>query len=212
MPKSPAASEVWLELNYADWKDTCATLHMWTQIVGKIRLTLTPWTNHSWHVTLYVTARGLTTSPIPHGNSTFEIDFDFIDHQLRILKSDGGRRSLELKPRTVAAFYKAVMTALDELGLPVKTDVMPMAIFYSYAYPEPAGFPEAKVKPGAASYNAQFHEFVLPYDAVRTSKSPDDAILDFAQSTYDAASTLSNWDRGALEERKPSLHLARQHS
>jgi len=318
MPKSPAASEVWLELNYADWKDTCATLHMWTQIVGKIRLTLTPWTNHSWHVTLYVTARGLTTSPIPHGNSTFEIDFDFIDHQLRILKSDGGQRSLELKPRTVAAFYKAVMTALDELSLPVKidimpneipnpipfdrdeqhrsydpeyanrfwrvlvqadrvfkefrsrfcgkcspvhffwgapdlavtrfsgrtapphpggfphlpdavtreaysqevsslgfwpgADVMPMAIFYSYAYPEPAGFPEAKVKPGAASYNAQFHEFVLPYDAVRTSKSPDDVILDFAQSTYDAASTLSNWDRGALEERKPSLHLARQHS
>jgi hypothetical protein len=318
MPKSPAASEVWLELNYADWKDTCATLHMWTQIVGKIRLTLTPWTNHSWHVTLYVTACGLTTSPIPHGNSTFEIDFDFIDHHLRILKSDGGQRSLELKPRTVAAFYKAVMTALDELGLPVKidimpneipnpipfdrdeqhrsydpeyanrfwrvlvqtdrvfkefrsrfcgkcspvhffwgapdlavtrfsgrtapphpggfphlpdavtreaysqevsslgfwpgADVMPMAIFYSYAYPEPAGFPEAKVKPGAASYNAQFHEFVLPYDAVRTSKSPDDAILDFAQSTYDAASTLSNWDRGALEERKPSLHSARQHS
>jgi hypothetical protein len=318
MPKSPAASEVWLELNYANWKDTCATLHMWTQIVGKIRLTLTPWTNHSWHVTLYVTARGLTTSPIPHGNFTFEIDFDFIDHHLRILKSDGGQRSLELKPRTVAAFYKAVMTALNELGLPVKidimpneipnpipfdrdeqhrsydpeyanrfwrvlvqadrvfkefrsrfcgkcspvhffwgapdlavtrfsgrtapphpggfphlpdavtreaysqevsslgfwpgADVMPMAIFYSYAYPEPAGFPEAKVKPGAASYNAQFHEFVLPYDAVRTSKSPDDAILDFAQSTYDAASTLSNWDRGALEERKPSLHSARQHS
>src|SRR6266436_519571 len=128
MPKSPAASEVWLELNYADWKDTCATLHMWTQIVGKIRLTLTPWTNHSWHVTLYVTARGLTTSPIPHGNSTFEIDFDFIDHHLRILKSDGGQRSLELKPRTVAAFYKAVMIALDELGLPVKIDIMPNEI------------------------------------------------------------------------------------
>src|SRR5438105_9980954 len=130
MPKSPAASEVWLELNYADWKDTCATLHMWMQIVGKIRLTLTPWTNHSWHVTLYVTARGLTTSPIPHGNSTFEIDFDFIDHQLRILKSDGGQRSLELKPRTVAAFYKAVMTALDELRLPGTVDVMPNALPY----------------------------------------------------------------------------------
>ncbi len=85
---------IWPELNYADWKDTCATLHMWTQIVGKIRLTLSPWTNHSWHVTLYVTSRGLTTSPIPHGTDTFEIRFDFIDHNLRILKSDGGQRAI----------------------------------------------------------------------------------------------------------------------
>jgi hypothetical protein len=309
---------VWPELNYADWKDTCATVHMWVQIVGKIRLTLTPWTNHSWHVTLYVTSRGLTTSPIPHGSDTFEIRFDFIDHQLRILKSDGGLRSIELKPRSVVDFYQAVMAALDELKLPVKidtmpneipnpipfdqdeqhrsydpeyanrfwrvlvqadrvfkqfrsrfcgkcspvhfffgapdlavtrfsgraapkhpggiphlpdaitreaysqevsslgfwpgADAMPMAIFYSYAYPEPKGFSEAKVKPEAASYNSQFHEFVLPYDAVRTAKSPDDAILDFAQSTYDAASQLANWDRAALEEKKPSLHSASQHS
>ena len=316
--KSDRPDEVWPELNYADWKDTCATLHMWTQIVGKIRLTLTPWTNHSWHVTLYVTSRGLTTSPIPHGTDTFEIRFDFIDRQLRILKSDGARRSIELKPRSVADFYKAVMAALDELDLTVKIDIlpneipnpipfdrdeqhrsydpeyanrfwrvlvqtdrvfkefrsrfcgkcspvhffwgapdlavtrfsgraapkhpggiphlpdaitreaysqevsslgfwpgadaMPQAIFYSYAYPEPKGFSEAKVKPDAASYNAQFHEFVLPYDAVRTAKSPDDAILDFAQSTYDAASQLGNWDRAALEEKKPSLHSARQHS
>ena len=291
---------------------------MWVQIVGKIRLTLTPWTNHSWHVTLYVTARGLTTSPIPHGSDTFEIRFDFIDHQLRILKSDGGLRSIELKPRSVADFYKAVMAALDDLKLPVKidtlpneipnpipfdqdeqhrsydpeyanrfwrvlvqvdrvfkefrsqfcgkcspvhfffgapdlavtrfsgraapkhpggiphlpdaitreaysqevsslgfwpgADAMPMAIFYSYAYPEPKGFSEAKVKPDAASYNAQFHEFILPYEAVRTAKSPDDAILDFAQSTYNAASQLANWDRAALEEKKPSLHSASQHS
>jgi len=315
-PDTPAT--VWPELNYADWKDTLATLHMWTQVVGKIRLTLTPWTNHSWHVTLYVTARGLTTSPIPHGTDTFEIRFDFIDHQLRILKSDGAQRSVELKPRSVANFYKAVMAALDELKLPVKIDIvpneipnpipfdqdeqhrlydpeyanrfwrvlvqadrvfkefrsrfcgkcspvhffwgapdlavtrfsgraapkhpggiphlpdaitreaysqevsslgfwpgadpMPMAIFYSYAYPEPEGFPKAKVKPDAAPYNAQFHEFVLPYDAVRTAKSPDDVLLDFAQSTYDAASQLGKWDRAALEEKKPSLHSARQHS
>ena len=312
------SSQVWPELNYVDWKDTCATLHMWTQIVGKIRLTLTPWTNHSWHVTLYVTARGLTTSPIPHGTDTFEIRFDFVDHQLRILKSDGAQRSIELKPRSVADFYKAVMAALDELKLPVKIDIvpneipnpipfdrdeqhrsydpeyanrfwrvlvqadrvfkefrsrfcgkcspvhffwgapdlavtrfsgraapkhpggiphladaitreaysqevsslgfwpgadaMPMPIFYSYAYSEPEGFSKAKVKPDAASYNAQFHEFVLPYDAVRTSKSPDDVLLDFAQSTYDAASQLGKWDRAALEEKKPSLHSARQHS
>jgi len=309
---------IWPELNYAEWKDTLATLHMWTQIVGKIRLTLTPWTNHSWHVTLYLTSRGLTTSPIPHGSATFEIRFDFIDHQLRILKSDGGQRSLELKARGVADFYKAVMAALNELDLAVKIDItpneiqnpipfdrdeqhhsydpeyanrfwrvlvqvdrvfkefrarfcgkcspvhffwgapdlavtrfsgrlapphpggfphmpdavtreaysqevsslgfwpgadaMPQAIFYSYAYPEPKGFSEAKAKPDAASYNSQFHEFVLPYDAVRTSKSPDDAILDFAQSTYDAASTLANWDRAALEEKKPVLHSASKHS
>src|ERR1700692_137773 len=118
--KSDTPAKVWPELNYADWKETLATLHMWTQIVGKIRLTLTPWTNHSWHVTLYVTARGLTTSPIPHGTDTFEIRFDFVDHQLRILKSDGAQRSIELKPRSVADFYKAVMATLDDLGLPVK--------------------------------------------------------------------------------------------
>ena len=309
---------IWPELNYAEWKDTLATLHMWTQIVGKIRLALTPWTNHSWHVTLYLTSRGLTTSPIPHGSATFEIRFDFIDHQLRILKSDGGQRSLELKARSVSDFYKAVMAALNELDLAVKIDItpneiqnpipfdrdeqhhsydpeyanrfwrvlvqvdrvfkefrarfcgkcspvhffwgapdlavtrfsgrlapphpggfphmpdavtreaysqevsslgfwpgadaMPQAIFYSYAYPEPKGFSEAKAKPDAASYNSQFHEFVLPYDAVRTSKSPDDAILDFAQSTYDAASTLSDWDRAALEEKKPVLHSASKRS
>jgi len=118
----------WPELNYADWKDTCATLHMWTQIVGKIRLTLSPWTNHSWHVTLYVTSRGLTTSPIPHCNDTFEIRFDFIDHRLRILKSDGAGKSIELKSRTVADFYQSVMSVLDELNLSVKIDTTPNEI------------------------------------------------------------------------------------
>ena len=308
----------WPALNYADWKDTCATLHMWTQIVGKIRLVQTPWINHSWHVTLYLTARGLTTSPIPHRTDTFEIRFDFIDHQLRILKSDGAQKSIELKPRRVADFYKAVMTALSELKLPVKIDVvpneiadpipfdrddkhrsynpedanrfwrvlaqadrvfkqfrsrfcgkcspahffwgsfdlavtrfsgrpapphpggiphlpdaitreaysqevsslgfwpgndaMPQAIFYSYAYPEPKGFAEAKVKPGAAAYNAQVKEFILPYDAVRSARLPDDALLDFAQSTYDAASTLGKWERDVLVEKKPALHSARSRS
>ena len=309
---------VWPELNYTDWKDTCATLHMWTQIVGKIRLMLAPWTNHSWHVTLYVTSRGLTTSPIPHGTSTFEIRFDFIDHHLRILKSDGSQRSIELKPRSVSDFYKTVMGSLDELNLPVKIDVvpnevvnpipfdkdethrhydaeyanrfwrvlvqadrvfkefrarfcgkcspvhffwgsfdfavtrfsgrqapphpggiphlpdaitreaysqevsslgfwpgadiMPQALFYSYAYPEPPKFAEAKVKPETASYNVQLREFVLPYDAVRVAGSPDDALLEFAQSTYDAASMLGKWDRAALEEKKPTLHSGRQRS
>ena len=318
MENSRASSEVWPKLNYADWKETCATLHMWTQIVGKIRLVKTPWTNHSWHVTLYLTARGLTTSPIPHGTDTFEIRFDFIDHQLHILKSDGAQNLIELKPRSVADFYKAVMAALEELKLPLKIDIlpneipdpipfdrddkhcsydreyanrfwcvlaradrvfknfrsrfcgkcspvhffwgsfdlavtrfsgrtapphpggiphlpdaitreaysqevsslgfwpgndaMPQAIFYSYAYPEPKGFAEAKVKPAAAGYNSQFKEFILPYDAVRSSKSPDDAILDFAQSAYDTASVLGKWDRAALEEKKPALHSTSKHS
>jgi hypothetical protein len=308
----------WPELNYPDWKDTCATLHMWTQIVGKIRLVQTPWTNHSWHVTLYLTSRGLTTSPIAYGNDTFEIRFDFIDHHLRILKSDGAGKSIELKPRSVADFYQAVMSTLDQLRLPVKIDLlpneipepipfdrddkhrsydaeyanrfwhalaqsdrvfkqfrsrfcgkcspvhffwgsfdlavtrfsgrkaplhpggiphlpdavtreaysqevsslgfwpgndaMPQAIFYSYAYPEPKGFAAAKVKPDGAAYNSTVKEFVLPYEAVRDSKSPDDALLEFAQSTYDAASTLGQWDRESLLEKKPALHSAQQGS
>src|SRR5437660_10902732 len=119
-PDTPA--EVWPDLNYADWKDTCATLHMWLQIVGKIRLVQTPWTNHSWHVTLYVTARGLTTSPIPHGTDTFELRFDFIDHNLRILKSDGGERGIELKRQGVAHFCNAGMNALGGRGVAVKID------------------------------------------------------------------------------------------
>lgn len=300
-----SASDFWPALPFSEWQATAETLHMWTQIVGKIRLTLSPWTNHSWHVTLYVTSRGLTTSPIPHGFHTFEIRFDFIEHELRILKSDGAIRKFSLQAQSVAEFYRAVMTALDKLGLSVKIDTMPNEIvdpipfdqdeihrsydpeyanrfwrllvqttrvltqfrsrfcgkcspvhffwgsfdlavtrfsgraapphpggiphlpddvtreayaqevssvgfwpgnatsppiFYSYAYPEPPGFAQAKVRPAEASYSAQLHEFVLPYHAVRAAPSPDDALLDFAQSVYDAASRLGKWDRGALEE------------
>jgi hypothetical protein len=284
---------------------------MWTQIVGKIRLVLTPWTNHSWHVTLYLTARGLTTSPIPHGTRLFEIDFDFIDHKLLLATSDGARREMLLGPQSVAQFYQTLMSILRELNLPVSinttpnelpnpipferdeihrsydreyanrfwrvllqadrvfkefrsrfcgkcspahffwgsfdsavtrfsghpapphpggvphlpdaitreaysqevsslgfwpgNEAMPQAIFYSYAYPEPKGFSEAKVKPEAASYNPQVKEFILPYDVVRAAESPDEMLLAFAQSTYDAASTLGNWDRAAFEEKKPGL-------
>src|SRR6187397_685650 len=110
-------SEAWPSLSLDAWRETYAALHMWTQIVGKIRLSLTPWVNHSWHVTLYLTARGLTTSPIPHGYDTFEIRFDFIEHELWILKSDGALRVLKLRPQSVAAFYREVMNALDELQL-----------------------------------------------------------------------------------------------
>src|ERR1700737_2500516 len=112
-------STVWPELPYAAWRETCATLQLWTQIVGKIRLTQTPWLNHSWHVTLYVTSRGLTTSPIPHGSRSFEIEFDLIQHALVIDVSDGASRRIPLVPRTVADFHAAVTSALAELGIPV---------------------------------------------------------------------------------------------
>ncbi len=307
--------QFWPPLPYGEWQTTAETLHMWTQIVGKIRLALTPWINHSWHVTLYLTPRGLTTSPIPHGFYTFEIEFDFIGHELRIMKSDGASRTLPLAPQSVAAFYHAVIEALAALELSVRIDptpneitdpiqfdrdethcaydpeyanrfwrvllqsdrvlkkfrsrfcgkcspvhffwgsfdlavtrfsgrsapphpggiphlpdtvtreayaqevssvgfwpgnaTSPMPLYYSYAYPEPAGFAEAKVQPAEASYYAPLHEFVLPYDAVRAAAVPDDALLAFAQSTYDAASTCGKWDRAALEEAglKPPVGL-----
>jgi hypothetical protein len=119
---------VWPELPYAQWRDTQATLQLWTQIVGKIRLAQTPWLNHSWHVTLYVTSRGLTTSPIPHGGRSFEIEFDFIAQQLVINVSDGGSRTIALEPRTVADFHTAVTTALNELGVPVRINEYPCEI------------------------------------------------------------------------------------
>jgi hypothetical protein len=118
----------WPTLPYDEWKDTCATLHLWCQIVGKVRLVQTPWVNHSWHVPLYVSARGLTTSPIPHGTRSFEIHFDFIDHALSILASDGGTSVLRLAPMTVAAFHREIMDRLTALGLPVTIDTMPNEI------------------------------------------------------------------------------------
>jgi hypothetical protein len=316
-PQNKSRDEIWPALPFSEWKETCSTLHMWTQIVGKIRLALTPWTNHSWHVTLYVTARGLTTSPIPHGARIFEIEFDFIDHNLSIATADGARREIPLLPRSVSEFYHALMSILRELSLPVAINTMPnelpdpipferdethraydrdyanrfwrvlvqadrvfkefrsrfcgkcspvhffwgsfdlavtrfsgraapphpggiphlpdsitreaysqevsslgfwpgnaaapMPLFYSYAYPEPSGFAKAKAQPDAAAYNATMHEFILPYDAVRTADSPDAVLLDFAQSTYDAASILGKWERDALKEVKPSLLSERRH-
>ena len=117
--KSAGGIERWPALPYDEWKNTAATLHMWTQIVGKIRMTQTPWVNHSWHVTLYVTPRGLTTSPIPYGERTFQIDFDFIDHVLVIMTCDGDRLDIPLEPQTTADFYEQVMAALRTLELPV---------------------------------------------------------------------------------------------
>jgi hypothetical protein len=118
----------WPELKFSEWQDTCATLHMWTQVVGKIRLHQTPLVNHWWNVPLYVSARGLTTSAMPYGDRIFEIEFDFIDHQLVIKCSDGAEKSLALRPQSVAAFYAEVMKALDELGLSVKIWTMPVEV------------------------------------------------------------------------------------
>ena len=309
MTESTATSdpgrEDWPELPFHEWKDTYATLHMWTQIVGKIRLVQTPWVNHSWHVALYVTACGLTTSPIPCGSHTFQIDFDFIDHRLSLRTSDGSIRIMELAPRSVADFYTELMARLAELDIEVKiqttpneivdpipfekdhehksydpeyanrfwralaqtdrvfkqfragfigkcspvhffwgsfdlavtrfsgrpapphpggvphlpdwvareayshevsscgfwpgSETLPQPVFYSYAYPEPEGYAAASVIPEGAAYNTDLREFLLPYDTVRQSTSPDTALLSFLQSTYEAAADAGDWDRKALE-------------
>ena len=307
MPSNVSNAEAWPSLPLEAWSDTCATLHMWTQIVGKIRLTQSPWINHSWHVTLYVTIRGLTTSPIPYGNRTFQIDFDFIGHQVAIQSSDGGVVGFSLQPQSVAAFYRRLQNEMAKLDLHVNINEKPNEIpdpisfdqdethkaydqvyanrfwrvlvqadrvfkefrarfvgkcspvhyfwgapdlavtrfsgrpapehpggvphlpdrvareayshevsscgfwpgggpiaypvFYSYAYPEPAGFPSAPVKPSAAFYSTDLREFILPYDVVREAESPDETLLDFLQTTYEAAANLANWDRNFLERR-----------
>jgi hypothetical protein len=141
----------WPDLPYDAWRETCATLHLWTQIVGKIRLVRTPWLNHGWHVTLYVTSTGLTTSPIPHDSQTFEISFDFITHELEIRTSSGANKKVELRPRTVADFHAAVMTALDELAIPVRIDELPCEIGGAVRFSEDRAH---------GSYDAQYaHRF-----------------------------------------------------
>jgi hypothetical protein len=298
-------TQSWPSLPFEAWKDTCETLHLWLQIVGKIRLTQTPWTNHSWHSTLYLTASGLTTSVMAHGTRSFQIDLDFLEHAL-VIRTDSGRGArVKLEPQPVSTFYARVMQELTALGLPVRirarpneipnavpfaddtapraydaeyvtrywrallqvgrvftrfrarfigkcspvhlfwgapdlavtrfsgrpapahpggipnlpdrvtreayshevsscgfwagNAAMPYASFYAYAYPEPAGFSSATVLPQGASYNTDFREFILPYDMVREAVSPDDALLEFLQTTYEAAANLADWDRAALE-------------
>jgi hypothetical protein len=297
--------QAWPTLPLEAWSDTRATLHLWTQIAGKIRLTQCPWINHSWHVTLYVTSTGLTTSPIPYEVRTFQIDFDFINHQLAIRSCDGGTAGFPLEAQSVASFYRRLMEEMGKLDLhvnihrmpnevpdPIRFDLdethqaydpeyanrfwrvlvqadrifkefrsrfigkcspvhlfwgaldlavtrfsgrtapqhpggvpnlpdfvtreayshevsscgfwpgggaVPYPAFYSYAYPEPAGFSAASVKPAAAFYSADFREFILPYDAVRQSESPDEVLLEFLQTTYEAAADLAHWDRKSLE-------------
>ena len=279
---------------------------MWTQIVGKIRLALTPLENHWWNVPLYVTPRGLTTSAIPYGDRLFQINFDFISHLLLIETTDGSVKTFALRPCSVAEFYKEMMTALGSLGMPVTIWTTPVEVqdrtpfeedqkhatydaeyaqrvwrilvqsdrvltkfrsrfigkvspihffwgafdmavtrfsgrpapkhpgvpncglfvmqeayshevsscgfwpggglvdepaFYAYAYPEPQGFKDYPIQPPKAFYHSGISEFLLPYDVVRTSNSPDEILLSFLQSTYEAAATCANWDRRALERQ-----------
>jgi hypothetical protein len=141
----------WPELSYAAWKDTGETLHLWTQIVGKVRLALTPWLNHSWHVPLYVTTRGLGTSPIPYGSRSFEIEFDFNQQELQIAADDGAGKTLPLRPGSVAGFYADAMAALAELGISVRIGELPSEI------PGAIRFSEDR---GHRAYNAeQAHRF-----------------------------------------------------
>jgi hypothetical protein len=309
VPASPDANQetTWPELTLSEWDDTRVTLHLWTQIVGKVRLALEPMTNQWWQVPLYVSARGLTTSLMHAGTRGLVIDFDFIDHLLRLETSDGQGLTVALEPRSVASFYEETMAALRVLdveaamlarpvelpeAIPFATDevhrsydreavhrfwlallqahrvmaqfrarfigkaspvhffwgaddlaatrfsgrpapkhpggvpncadwVMQMAYshevsscgfwpggsdegsFYSYAYPEPAGFADWKVEPDVAAYDTGLGEFVLPYAAVRTAADPDAMLLEFLQSTYEAAAELAGWDRAALESEPP---------
>jgi len=300
-----SANGRWPALPYHEWKDTLETLHLWTQIAGKIRLALTPWTNHSWHVTLFVSARGLATPPMPVGQRDLALEFDFVDHVLWFRLSDGNFLQLMLRPVSVAEFYADVLIALSELGVELKINPVPNEIpnatpfpddvahksydgaaaqrfhqallathdvltrfrtgflgkvspahffwgsfdlavtrfsgrtapphpggvpglpdsvareayshevssagfwpgggaidypaFYSYAYPAPQGFASARVQPPDAFFAKDLGEFILPYDAVRNAREPEQALLTFLQSTYDAAADLAKWDRGALE-------------
>jgi hypothetical protein len=287
------------------WNDTCDTLHLWMQIVGKVKLALAPFLNEWWHVAFHLTARGLTTGPIPSRDGIFEIEFDFVDHHLVVRTSEGRRTALALMPRSVADFYQHLMRALGVLGIACRINPLPVEVpnaipldtdqvhasydpdyahrwwliltrtdrvlqqyrssfvgksspiqffwgsfdlsetrfsgrpatppqgaprfqqlaedqenmacgfwpgnasasgvtlgqpaFYAYIYPEPPGFKEASVRPGAARYAEQLGEFILPYDAVRIAADPDAVVLDFLQSTYAAAANLARWDRAALE-------------
>lgn len=302
-------SERWPSLPIEEWKDTCETLHRWTQIVGKTRLTLTPLVNHWWNSTLYLTPRGLTTSVMHSGDVALEVAFDFVDHALEIRSSGSKTVRLPLRAQSVADFYGEYVVALRGIGLELHIVAFPNevddatpfakdtrhssydpdyanrfwrvllqsdrifkifrarfvgksspshffwgamdlavtrfsgrpaprhpggaphcpdyvqiegyshevisagfwagaagasdAVYYSYAYPEPAGYADQKVKPSMAFFDQGMREYMLPYEAVRTSASPDDTLLDYLQSTYEVAAKLANWDRAALERSSP---------
>ncbi|HYW42503.1 MAG TPA: DUF5996 family protein [Bryobacteraceae bacterium] len=293
-------SPEWPALPFAEWENTCDTIHMWTQIVGKTRMALTPVENHWWNVTFHVTPRGLTTRAIPFRQESFEVEFDFLAHQLSVRTSEGREHTIPLFPRSVADFYAEYMAVLRSLGIEVRIHATPeefddktpfdqdrhhasydtkhvesfrrilinsdrilkefrsrflgkcspvqffwgsfdLAVsrfsgrrgslakdadkmtreaysheviscgfwpgdrrfphpaFYSYTNPAPSGLDREIVRPGAASWDSRMGEFIFKYDDVRTAQSPSQAILDFAQSTYEAGAKLAKWDRDALE-------------
>jgi hypothetical protein len=290
---------LWPELPLDAWRDTYQTLHLWTQVVGKIRMSLSPPLNHWWHATLYVNARGLTTSAIPYSRGTFEIQFDFLDHTLAIETVDSGIRTLPLRSMPVADFYHWVMNELHSMGIEVTIQTRPQELaiktpfdedfehhtydpeyaqrfwrvlvstqnvmqefrgrflgkqspvhffwgsfdlactrfsgrlapprpgvisgpayshevisagfwpgagfagpaFYAYSVPKPEGLERELVRPAAASWNPQLGEFILMYDQMRAADSPAGALLEFLQTTYEAAARLAGWDRAALEAR-----------
>jgi hypothetical protein len=151
----------WPILPYEAWKGTYAALHLWLQIAGKISLVQSPWVNHQWHVTLYVTARGLTTSAIPHGSRVFQIDFDFIDHRVAVSTSDGAARSVPLEPQPVAAFYRRLMAAMDELGVAVRISKKPNEVPHAVAFDR-----DEAQRPYDPEYAQRFWRALLQADRV----------------------------------------------
>ena len=145
------AVTVWPDLPYAGWRETAATLQLWTQIVGKVRLTLTPWLNHGWQVPLYITARGLGTLPIPAGREILEIEFDFISHRLVARSSRGETRELPLEPQTVADFYRRVIDVLNDIGVAVTIHEVPNPIRFSQDRTTPPMIPPPPTTSGARS-------------------------------------------------------------
>jgi hypothetical protein len=189
--------ESWPDLRYEHWQKTCATLQLWTQIVGKIRLSLTQWLNHSWHVTLYVTARGLTTSPIFIDERALQIDFDFIDHVLRFETSDGARREIPLRAQTVADFYAAVMATLADLGINVQIGAWPNEV------PDPIRFDEDRVHAEYdPEYARRFWEVLLQADRVfklfRTDFIGKCSPVHFFWGSFDLAVTRFSGRRAPL--------------
>jgi Family of unknown function (DUF5996) len=180
--------ERWPDLPYGAWSETCSTLHLWMQVVGKVRLVLTPWLNHSWHVPLYLSARGLTTSPIFCQHLSFEIVFDFIAHDLAIETSEGIRTRMALKPRPVAEFYEILLATLRELNIPVLIDDRPCEI--------PNAIPFAQDRTHRAydaEYAQRFWRVVVQADRVlkqfRTGYTGKSSPVHFFWGSFDLAVT-----------------------
>ncbi len=207
-PQTEPRREAWPDLPYAAWQDTCATLHLWTQIVGKIRLARTPWLNHSWHVPLYVSARGLTTSPIPDGTRTFEIAFDFLAHQLAITTTDGAQAALALEPQPVADFLAAVMSALDRLGIRVPIHDLPCEIPGAIRFSE-----DGRHRAYDAGYAQRFWRVLVQADRVfkqfRTGFTGKCSPVHFFWGSFDLAVTrFSGRPAPAYTGRVPGLATA----